>query len=146
MLLEWEVNTTNSLLRGFELDSFFFAASYNPTLPVTVTVTPSSASPVAGGSFTLTCDHGSTASNPTYQWFDDAGNEVGTQATLTRNQLRESHGGEYSCLITDQSDGLVGCGVHRVSVQGILADWACVYNLCVCVCFEASFIVYLSLM
>ena len=83
-------------------------------------VTPSSDSPVAGGSFTLTCDHGSTASNPTYQWFDNAGTVIGTQATFTLNPLRESHSGEYSCLITDQSDGLVGCGVHRVSVQGKL--------------------------
>ena len=83
-------------------------------------VTPSSDSPVAGGSFTLTCDHGSTAQMPTYQWLNNAGTVIGTQATLTLNPLRESHGGEYSCLITDQSDGLVGCGVHRVSVQGKL--------------------------
>ena len=96
-----------------------FAASYDPTLPVIVTVTPGSASPVAGGSFTLTCDHGSTAQTPTYQWFDDAGTMIGTQATLTLNPLRESNSVEYSCLITDQSDGLVGCGVHRVSVQGV---------------------------
>ena len=110
----------DSLLRGFKLDSFFFAASYDQNLPVIVTVTPSSDSPIAGDiSFTLTCDHGSTASNPTYQWFDDAGNEIGNQATLTLSPLRESHGGEYSCLITDQPDDLVGCGVHRVSVQGI---------------------------
>jgi hypothetical protein len=47
-------------------------ASYDPVLPVAVTVTPSSGllvAPVAGGSFTLTCGHDSTASAPTY--FDD---------------------------------------------------------------------------
>ena len=88
--------------------------------------------PVAGGSFTLTCDHALTASNPTYQWFDDTSAMVGTQATLTLNPLLESHSGEYSCLVTDQSNGLVGCGVHRVIVQGM--DWVCVYmHACVCV-------------
>ena len=122
----------DSLLRGFKFRFLLFAASYGSTLPVTVTITPSSDSPVAGGSFTLTCDHGSTASNPTYQWFDDAGNEIDTQATLVLNPLMESDSGEYSCLITDQSDGLVGCGVHRVSVQGMYTDWACVYNVYVC--------------
>ena len=86
--------------------------------------------PVAGRSFTLTCDHGSTASNPIYQWLDDAGAMVGIQATLTLNPLLESHRGEYSCLVTDQSNGLVGCGVHRVTVQG--RDWVCVHNY-VCV-------------
>ena len=109
-----------------------FTAFYDPNLPVTVTVTATSM-PVAGESFTLTCDHGSTASNPTYQWFDDAGAMVGTQATLTFNQLLESHSGEYSCLITDHSDGLVGCGVHRVTVLGM--DWACVHMyMYVCAC------------
>ena len=75
--------------------------------------------PVGGQSYTLTCNHGSTASNPTYQWFDDAGTMVGTQATYAFNPLMESHSGEYSCLVTDQSDGRVGCGVYRVTVQGI---------------------------
>jgi hypothetical protein len=110
---------------------FFFTDFYDSsTLPITVTVT-SSDSPVAGESFTLTCDHGSTASNPTYQWFNDAGTEVATQATLTLNPLRESNTGEYSCLITDQSDGLVGCGLHRVSVQGIAISrlGMCVYYM-----------------
>ena len=83
------------------------------------------------------CGHDSTAANPTYQWFDDAGAMVGVQATLTLNPLLESHSGEYSCLITDQSDGLVGCGLNRVTVQGM--DWACVYicvHVCVCMCLK----------
>ena len=75
--------------------------------------------PVAGQSYTLTCNHGSTASNPTYQWFDDAGTMVGTQANYAFNPLMESHSGEYSCLVTDLSDGMVGCGVYRVTVQGM---------------------------
>jgi hypothetical protein len=121
---------------------FFFAASYNPTLPVAVTITPShSDSPVAGESFTLTCDHGSSATTPTYQWFDNAGTEVGTQATLTLNPLLESHTGEYSCLITDQSDGLVGCGLHRVSVQGISTG-----RLGMCVYVHCAYILILNFM
>ena len=75
--------------------------------------------PVAGQSYTLTCDHGSTASNPTYQWFNNTGHMVGSDATYTLNPLMESHSGEYSCLVTDQSDGMVGCGVYRVTVQGM---------------------------
>ena len=94
--------------------------------------------PVAGGSFTLACDHGSTASNPTYEWFDESGTSIGTQATLTLNPLLESHSGEYFCLVTDQSDGLVGCGVHRVTVQGM--NWVCVH-----VCINTSLIMFLCL-
>ena len=101
-----------------ELAFLLFIDSYELSLPVTVAITPSS-TPVAGGSFTLTCDHGSTALSPSYQWFNEAGAVIGTQATLTLNLLLESHGGEYSCLVTDQSDGLVGCGVQRVTVQGM---------------------------
>ena len=104
------------------MHDFYFlliAASYNPTLPVTVTVAPSSGSPIASGSLTLTCDHRSTAVNSTYQWFDDAGTMVGTEVTYTLNPLMESHSGEYSCLVMDQSDGMVGCGVNRVTVQGM---------------------------
>ena len=44
---------------------------------------------------------------------------MGTQATLTLNPLLESHSGEYSCLVTDQAGGLVGCGVERVTVEGM---------------------------
>ena len=95
-----------------------FAADYDPTLPVSVTIT-SSSTPVAGGSFTLTCDHGSTATDPTYQWFNESGAAVGTQATLTLNPLLESNTGEYSCLVTDQARNVVGCGVERVTVQGM---------------------------
>ena len=78
----------------------------------------SSSTPVAGGNFTLTCDHGSTATDPTYQWFNESGAAVGTQATLTLSPLLESNTGEYSCLVTDQARSVVGCGVERVSVQG----------------------------
>ena len=63
---------------------------------------------------------------------------VGTQATLTLSPLMESHSGEYSCLITDQSDGLVGCGVHRVTVQGM--NWVCVH-----MCVSTSSIMFLCL-
>ena len=56
---------------------------------------------------------------PTYQWFDTSGAMIGTQATLTLNRLNESNSGEYSCLITDQLGGLFGCGMHRVTVQGM---------------------------
>ena len=83
-----------------------------------VTVTSSNNS-VAGGSFTLTCDHLLLASTPTYQWFNEAGTMIGNGSTLSLNPLLESHSGEYSCLVTDQSDDLVGCGVHRVTVQGM---------------------------
>ena len=102
-------------------DFFFLTAGYYPTLPVIVTVMPGDriGTPVAGQSYTLTCDHASTAVNPTYQWFDDTGTMVGTQATYTLNPLMESHSGEYSCLVTDLSDGMVGCGVYRVTVQGM---------------------------
>ena len=110
--------------------STLFTASYSSSLPVTVTVTPTNM-PVAGRRFTLMCDHGSTASTPTYQWFDNTGAMAGTASTLTLNPLLESHTGEYSCLITDQSDGLVGCGVHRVTVQG--THWVCVH-VCVFTC------------
>ena len=41
---------------------------------------------------------------------------IGTENTLTLNPLLESHSGEYSCLVTDGP--IVGCGVHRVAVQG----------------------------
>jgi hypothetical protein len=69
---------------------------------------------------------------PIYQWFNNAGTVIGTQATLTLNPLMESYTGEYSCMITDQSDGLVGCGVHRVSVQGILGTGrVCTYEIIV---------------
>ena len=74
-------------------------------------------SPVAGDSFTLMC--GSTATTPTYQWFNEAGTMIGTQATLTLNLLLESHSREYSCLVIDQASGLVGCGVERVMVDGM---------------------------
>ena len=62
---------------------------------------------------------GSTATTPTYQWFNEAGTMIGTQATLTLNPLLESNSGEYSCLVTDQAGGLVGCGVERVTVEGM---------------------------
>ena len=42
---------------------------------------------------------------------------IGMENTLTLNPLRESHSGEYSCLVTDGP--IVGCEVHRVTVQGI---------------------------
>ena len=75
--------------------------------------------PIAGRSFTLTCGHATTVMNPTYQWFDDNGNMVGSQATLTLNPLLESKTGEYSCLVTEGASGRVGCGVERVAVQGM---------------------------
>ena len=82
---------------------------------------------------------------PTYQWLNNAGTVISTQATLTLNPLRESHGGEYSCLITDQSDGLVGCGVHRVSVQGKLAISyrMSMYNIIIIIMWD-NFIVCIS--
>jgi hypothetical protein len=94
--------------------------------------TDMTSSPVAGESFTLTCGHGSTATTPTYQWFDNAGTVISTQATLTLNPLLESHTGEYACLITDQSDDLIGCGVYRVAVQGIATGrlGVCIYVNC----------------
>ena len=119
MLLEWEVNKfgyTGKL--GCPSCIVLFTAVYNPTLPVSVTIT-SSSTPVAGGSLILTCNHGSTAMNPTYQWFDESGGAVGTQATLTLSPLLESNTGEYSCLVTDQARSVVGCGVERVTVQGM---------------------------
>jgi hypothetical protein len=96
---------------------------------------------VAGGSFTLTCGHDSTASAPTYQWFDNGGTLIGTQATLTFSPLLESHTGEYSCMIIDQLDGLVGCGVHRVLVQGI--ELVCVYTQ---LCMSVSMFLSLSIL
>ena len=97
---------------------FFFVASYTPTLPVTVSITTTS-SPVAGEDLVLTCDHGSTAMNPAYQWFDETGALIGSEVTLRLSPLRESDTGEYSCLVTDQTRSLVGCGLTRVDVQGI---------------------------
>ena len=94
----------------------------------------SSSTPVAGGSFTLTCDHGSTATDPAYQWFDENGAAVGTQATLSLNPLLESNTGEYSCLVTDQARSVVGCGVERVTVQGIDAycfSYQCQLDACI---------------
>ena len=97
----------------------FLTVTYSPNLPVSVTIT-SSSTPVAGGSLTLTCDHGSTALNRTYQWFNESGAAIGTQATLPLTPLHESNSGEYSCLVTDQTRNVVGCGVERVIVQGML--------------------------
>ena len=76
-----------------------FPAGYTPDLPVAVTIT-SSGTPVAGQSFTLTCQATTTLASPSYQWFDDGGNLVGNVSTLTLNPLLESNTGEYSCQVT----------------------------------------------
>ena len=57
--------------------------------------------------------------DPKFEWFNERGSLIGSQATLTFNQLRESNSTEYSCLVTDQISTVVGCGVHRVTVQGM---------------------------
>ena len=82
----------------------------------------SSGTPVAGQSFTLTCEVTTTLMNPTYQWFDDNGNMISSNAVLTLNQLLESNTGEYSCQVsvTDGVDQRFGCEVERVVVQGML--------------------------
>ena len=93
-----------------------------PDLPVTVTLT-SSGIPVAGQSFTLTCETTTTLASPSYLWFDDGGNLVGNvSSSLTLNPLLESSTGEYSCQVTAGSDESqrFGCGVTRVVVQGEL--------------------------
>ena len=95
---------------------------------MTVSITTSN-SPVAGEDLVLTCDHGSTAMNPAYQWFDETGALIGSEATLSLSPLRESDTGEYSCLVTDQTRSLVGCGLTRVDVQGIYIH---VYKLAPC--------------
>ena len=121
-LLDWEVNYSiqhGQCVNGQSVISIstLFIASYAPSLPFAVTILVPTSSPVAGGSFALTCN--STATTPTYQWFNESGTMIGTQATLTLNPLLESNSGEYSCLVTDQSSSLVGCGVERVTVQGM---------------------------
>ena len=90
-----------------------------PTLPVAVTIT-SSGTPVADQSFTLTCQVTTSLTSPSYQWFDDSGNMVGSESTLTLNPLLESSTGEYSCQVTAGSgaDQRFGCGVTWVAVQG----------------------------
>ena len=87
-----------------------------------VTITPNG-TPVAGQSFTLTCQATTTLASPSYQWFDDGGNLVGNVSTLTLNPLLESNTGEYSCQVTagNGADQRFGCGVTRVVVQGLLA-------------------------
>ena len=115
-LLGWEVNYFTCILNNEQY--IFFTASYDPNLPVTIVIT-SGGDTVAGGSFTLTCDDSSTAMNPAYEWFDESGTSIGTEGTLTLNPLLESHSGEYSCLVTDQTRNVVGCGVYRVTVQGM---------------------------
>ena len=94
-----------------------------------VTITPSG-TPVAGQSFTLTCETTTTLASPSYQWFDDGGNLVGNVSTLTLNPLLESNTGEYSCQVTAGSGASqrFGCGVTRVSVQGVFVVYI-VYTL-----------------
>ena len=96
-----------------------FPADYTP-LPVTITIS-AGGTPVAGQSFTLTCQATTALSNPTYQWFDDSGTMIGSGlSALTISTLRESGSGEYSCQVTAGSGAnqRYGCGVERVVVQG----------------------------
>ena len=76
--------------------------------------------PVAGQSFTLTCQATTALSNPTYQWFSDNGTLISSSAVLTINELQESNTGEYSCQVTagNGADQRYGCGVERIVVQG----------------------------
>ena len=83
--------------------------------------------PVAGQSFTLTCQATTALTNPTYQWFDDNGTLIGSTDVLTINELQESNTGEYSCQVTASSGAnqRYGCGVERIGVQGnlLLQTW-----------------------
>ena len=96
-------------------------AGYTSDLPVTVTITPSG-TPVAGQSFTLTCQATTTLASPSYQWFNDGGDLVGNVSILTLNPLLESSTGEYSCQVTagNGASQRFGCGTSRVVVQGLL--------------------------
>ena len=109
-------------------------AGYTSDLPVTVTITPSG-TPVAGQSFTLTCQATTALASPSYQWFDDGGNLVGNVFTLTLNPLLESNTGEYSCQVTagDDVSQRFGCGVSTVVVQGLFVVCCLLFTL-LCMC------------
>ena len=81
---------------------------------ISVQITSSVATPIAGQNYTLTCSvTGVENFNPTiaYQWTKNNGTQmqVGTNSnTILFSPLKLSDAGQYMCRVTVNSDGMYG--------------------------------------
>ena len=81
--------------------------------PITIQVRDNGTTPIAGQSYTLTCDLGSTVTTYphtlSYQWLKDNGTQtqVGTgHSSISFHTLTLSDSGNYTCVVTVSSTSL----------------------------------------